>query len=62
MTLLVNHPQLSEIRKLLQKNIVLRRLKKRAFDELEVQLAVVDYRKGFGHTELVTVESVRTTV
>ena len=46
MTLLVNHPQLSEIRELLQKNIVLRRLKKRAFDELEAQLAVVDYRKG----------------
>ncbi|MEO7743221.1 MAG: Crp/Fnr family transcriptional regulator [Usitatibacter sp.] len=46
MTLLVNHPQLSEIRELLRKNIVLRRLKKRAFDELEAQLAVVDYRKG----------------
>lgn len=46
MTLLVNHPQLAEIRELLQKNIVLRRLKKRAFDELESQLAVVDYRKG----------------
>jgi CRP-like cAMP-binding protein len=46
MTLLVNHPQLTEIRDLLLKNIVLRRLKKRAFDELEAQLAVVDYRKG----------------
>lgn len=46
MTLLVNHAQLCEIRELLQKNIVLRRLKKRAFDELEAQLAVVDYRKG----------------
>ena len=46
MTLLVNHPQLTEIRELLQKNIVLRRLEKRAFDELEAQLAVVDYRKG----------------
>ena len=46
MTLLANHPQLAEIRALLQKNIVLRRLKKRAFDELEAQLAVVDYRKG----------------
>src|SRR5688572_30477646 len=46
MTLLVNHPQLTEIRELLLKNIVLRRLKKRAFDELEAQLAVVDYRKG----------------
>jgi CRP-like cAMP-binding protein len=46
MTLLVNHPDLVEIRELLQKNIVLRRLKKSAFDELESVLAVVDYRKG----------------
>ena len=46
MTLLSNHPQLTELRELLQKNIVLRRLKQRAFDELEAQLAIVDYRKG----------------
>jgi CRP-like cAMP-binding protein len=46
MTLLVNHPDLAEIRELLQKNIVLRRLERPAFDELESVLAVVDYRKG----------------
>ncbi len=46
MTLLVNHPQRAEIRTRLQQNIVLRRLKKRAFDELEPHLAIVDYRKG----------------
>ncbi len=46
MTLLVNHPDLAEIRVRLHQNIVLRRLKKRAFEELEAQLAVVDYRKG----------------
>jgi CRP-like cAMP-binding protein len=46
MTLLVNHPEIAEIRELLHRNIVLRRLKKRAFDELEGVLAVVDYRKG----------------
>ena len=46
MTLLVNHPELAEIRQLLHRNIVLRRVKKRAFDELEAVLAVVDYRKG----------------
>jgi CRP-like cAMP-binding protein len=46
MTLLVNHPLLPEIRERLQQNIVLRRLKKRAFEELEGTLAVVDYRKG----------------
>jgi CRP-like cAMP-binding protein len=46
MTLLVNHPELADIRLLLQRNIVLRRLKKRAFEELEAVLAVVDYRKG----------------
>ena len=46
MTLLVNHPDLVEIRELLHKNIVLRRLARRAFDELEAVLAVVDYRKG----------------
>ena len=46
MTLLVNHPQRSEIRERLQQNIVLRRLEPRAFDELETSLAVMDYRKG----------------
>jgi CRP-like cAMP-binding protein len=46
MTLLVNHPQLSEIRERLQQNIVLRRLKQSAFDELASALAIVDYRKG----------------
>jgi len=46
MTLLVNHPQLAEIRERLRQNIVLRRLKPRAFDELESSLAVMDYRKG----------------
>ena len=46
MTLLVNHPQLPEIRERLQQNIVLRRLEKSAFDELEGALAIADYRKG----------------
>src|SRR5437763_5310766 len=46
MTLLVNHPQRSEIRARLQQNIVLRRLATAAFDELERDLAIVDYRKG----------------
>ena len=46
MTLLANHPDAESIRERLRQNIVLRRLKKRAFDELEAQLAVVDYRKG----------------
>ena len=46
MTLLVNHPQRPEIRERLRQNIVLRRLTAKAFDELEVALAVVDYRKG----------------
>ncbi len=46
MTLLVNHPDLAEIRALLNRNIVLRRLDRPAFDELESSLAVVDYRKG----------------
>ena len=46
MTFLVNHPDLAEIRERLHQNIVLRRLRNRAFDELEAVLAVVDYRKG----------------
>ena len=46
MTLLLNHPQQADIRELLQKNIVLRRLKQHAFDQIEASLAIVDYRKG----------------
>jgi len=46
MTLLANHPQRPEIRERLLQNIVLRRLAPEAFDELEGQLAIVDYRKG----------------
>ncbi len=46
MTLLVNHPQLDEIRERLRQNIVLRRLKPRAFDELDSVLHIIDYRKG----------------
>jgi len=46
MTLLANHPQRSEIRERLRQNIVLRRLAPEAFEELEGQLAIVDYKKG----------------
>src|SRR5437762_2824794 len=46
MTLLLNHPQRKELRERLQRNIVLRRLKKRAFEEIASHLAIVDYRKG----------------
>ena len=46
MTLLVNHPQRADIRSRLQQNIVLRRLPPALFDELERDLAIVDYRKG----------------
>ena len=46
MTLLGNHPDAAYIRERLEKNIVLRRLAKGAFDELATSLAVVDYRKG----------------
>src|SRR5690349_9075146 len=46
MTLLANHPDAAEIRTRLQQNIVLRRLKKRDFDELAPSLTIVDYRKG----------------
>jgi CRP-like cAMP-binding protein len=46
MTLLLNHPRRPAIREQLQKNIVLRRLRAEAFDELESALAIVDYRKG----------------
>ena len=46
MTLLGNHPDAAYIRERLEKNIVLRRLDKGAFDELATSLAIVDYRKG----------------
>ena len=46
MTLLANHAQRSEIRERLRQNIVLRRLSAEAFEELEAQLAIVDYKKG----------------
>src|SRR5689334_4894730 len=46
MTLLVNHPEHATLREALQRNIVLRRLQQRDFDELEAALAIVDYRKG----------------
>ena len=46
MTLLVNHPQRAAIRQRLQQNIVLRRLATPAFDELERDLVIMDYRKG----------------
>jgi CRP-like cAMP-binding protein len=46
MTLLVNHARRPELRERLRQNIVLRRLAAEAFDELEGQLAIVDYRKG----------------
>ena len=46
MTLLANHPQRPGIRERLRQNIVLRRLSAEAFEELEGQLAIVDYKKG----------------
>ena len=46
MTLLVNHPELGTLRERLHQNIVLRRMKQRAFEDLIALLAVVDYRKG----------------
>ena len=46
MTLLVNHPQRSELRERLRQNIVLPRLKMKALDELEHMLAIADHRKG----------------
>lgn len=46
MTLLANHPQRSAIRERLHRNIVLRRLADRDFDELAAMLHVVDYKKG----------------
>jgi CRP-like cAMP-binding protein len=46
MTLLSSHPNRTAIRIRLQSNIVLRRLKKRAFDELESALSIVECKKG----------------
>jgi len=46
MSLLSTHPNRAAIRARLQSNIVLRRLKKRAFDELEPALAIVECKKG----------------
>jgi CRP-like cAMP-binding protein len=46
MTLLANHPQRSGITERLRQNIVLRRLPAPAFDEIEGQLTIVDYKKG----------------
>ena len=46
MTLLAKHPQQSEIRELLRRNIVLRRVKPDAFEQLEASLAIADYQKG----------------
>lgn len=46
MSLLANHPQQSAIRERLHRNIVLRRLTDRDFDELAAMLHVVDYKKG----------------
>src|SRR5512140_2404208 len=46
MTLLVNHPEVAEIRGRLKQNIVLRRLEPAAFSALEGTLAIVDFRKG----------------
>jgi len=46
MTFLAKHPEAPAIRERLQQNIVLRRLKPRAFDDVAASLAIVDYRKG----------------
>jgi len=46
MTLLTNHPNRAAICTRLHSNIVLRRLKKRAFEELESALSVVECKKG----------------
>jgi CRP-like cAMP-binding protein len=46
MTLLANHPDRDVVRERLRQNIVLRRLEREAFEELEGALVVVDYRKG----------------
>jgi CRP-like cAMP-binding protein len=46
MTLLASHPNRAAIRTRLQSNIVLRRLKEPAFDELDSALAIVECKKG----------------
>lgn len=46
MTLLISHPQREAIRARLQRNIVLRTLRARAFGELEKHLIIADYKKG----------------
>ena len=46
MTLLANHPDANEIREKLQRNIVLRRLSHKDFEDLAPSLAIVDYKKG----------------
>ncbi len=46
MTLLASHPNRAAICARLHSNIVLRRLKKRAFDELESALSIVECKKG----------------
>jgi CRP-like cAMP-binding protein len=46
MTLLVNHPDASQIRERLHHNIVLRRLDATAFGRLADVLVIMDYRKG----------------
>jgi CRP-like cAMP-binding protein len=46
MTLLASHPNRAAICTRLHSNIVLRRLKKRAFEELESALSVVECKKG----------------
>jgi CRP-like cAMP-binding protein len=46
MTLLITHPQRDMLRLALARNIVLRTLKPRAFQDLEKLLVIADYRKG----------------
>jgi hypothetical protein len=46
MTLLSTHPDRAAIRTRLQSNIVLRRLKKRTFDELDSALSIVECKKA----------------
>ncbi len=46
MTSFISHPQRDSIRTVLQRNIVLRTLKPRAFSDLEKLLSVSEYKKG----------------
>ena len=46
MTLLAHHPDYTEIREKLHRNIVLRRLAHQDFEDLASDLAIVDYKKG----------------